>query len=55
MISASYAPKYDESEINAYVAGPITDNFRARLAIRDRQEDGYLENPLLNTMAQKPG
>jgi iron complex outermembrane recepter protein len=49
MISASHAPEYDETEINAYVSGPITDNFRARLAVRDRQEDGYLENPLMNT------
>ncbi len=49
MVSASHAPEYGETEINAYVSGPISDDFRARLAIRDRQEDGYLENPLLDT------
>lgn len=48
MVSASHAPEYGETEINAYVSGSITDTFRARLAIRDRQEDGYLENPLLD-------
>lgn len=46
--SISYAPEYDETEINAYVSGPITDSLRARLAVRDRQEDGFLENTVRN-------
>jgi iron complex outermembrane recepter protein len=48
MVSASYAPDFDESEINAVVSGPLTDNLGARLAIRDRQEDGYMDNKFRN-------
>ncbi|MEH6592621.1 MAG: TonB-dependent receptor [Halioglobus sp.] len=33
-----------EQEINAVISGPLTDNFRGRIAIRDYQHDGYLEN-----------
>jgi iron complex outermembrane recepter protein len=46
MISASYADKYNEQEVNGYVSGPLTDTLKARLALRDRQEDGYIENVL---------
>lgn len=44
MISASYADKYNEREVNGYVSGPLTDTLKARLALRDRQEDGYIRN-----------
>ena len=47
-VSASYAPQFNEQEINAYVSGALTDTVRARVAIRDRQEDGYIDNPNLN-------
>jgi len=33
-----------EQEINAVISGPITDTLRGRVAIRDYQHDGYLEN-----------
>ncbi|GAB3113343.1 TonB-dependent receptor [Aestuariicella hydrocarbonica] len=49
--SISYAPEYGETEVNAYVSGPITESLRARLAVRDRQEDGYLENITRNSEA----
>jgi len=49
MVSASHAPEYDETEVNAYVSGSLTDNLRARLAVRDRQEDGFLENKFRDT------
>ncbi len=47
--SISYAPEFEETELNAYISGPITESLRARLAIRDRQEDGYLENTTRNS------
>jgi len=47
-VSASYAPQFNEQEINAYVSGALSDTVRGRLAIRDRQEGGYIENPTLN-------
>jgi len=47
-VSASYAPEFDEQEINAYLSGALSDTLRARVAIRDRQEGGYIENPTLN-------
>ncbi len=46
MISASYADKYNEQELNGYVSGPLTDTLKARLALRDRQEEGYIKNAL---------
>lgn len=33
-----------EQEINAMISGPITDTLRGRIAVRDYQHDGYLEN-----------
>jgi iron complex outermembrane recepter protein len=48
MISASHAPKHDDTEINFYASGPLTEDFKARLAVRDRQEDGYLKNRIIN-------
>lgn len=43
-ISAAYEPEYNEQEYNGVISGPITDNFRARLAARYLEEDGYMEN-----------
>lgn len=42
--SISHAPQYDETEFNGVLSGPLTDNLSARLALRDRQEGGYLDN-----------
>jgi len=47
-VSASYAPQFNEQEINAYVSGALSDTLRGRLAVRDRQEDGFVENLHLN-------
>lgn len=44
MVSLSYVPEFDETEVNAYVSGPLTENLRGRLAVRDRKEDGYMDN-----------
>lgn len=49
MVSANHAPEYNETEINAYASGALTESLNARLALRGRQEDGYLENPTLDT------
>ncbi len=46
LISASHAPEFDETEINAMISGPLTEGLRARLAVRDRQEDGFLDNKI---------
>ncbi|BFM18201.1 TonB-dependent receptor [Maricurvus nonylphenolicus] len=51
MVSASHAPMNDETELNAYVSGPLTENLKARLAVRDKQEDGYLRNRTIDKHA----
>lgn len=44
-ISASYNFEFDETELQAWVAGPITDSLRGRLVVMDRQmEEGWIEN-----------
>jgi len=48
MVSASHAPEFDETEVNAFVSGPLTESVSARLALRDRQQDGYMENKTTN-------
>jgi len=47
-VSLSHEPEYDQTEFNVAVSGAITDSLRARLALRDRQEGGYLENDNIN-------
>ncbi|MGH1372713.1 MAG: TonB-dependent receptor [Cellvibrionaceae bacterium] len=47
-VSLSHAPEFDETEVNGFISGALTDSINARLAIRDRQEDGYVDNKLLN-------
>jgi len=49
MVSASHAPEFDQTEVNAYVSGPLTETLSARLAVRDLQDDGYVTNKLKNT------
>lgn len=48
MVSLSHAPETDETEINAVISGPLTDDLGARLAVRDRQEDGFMDNKTRN-------
>ncbi len=42
-VSGSYG-SYDFHEVEAAISGPITDNIRARLAVVDVAEDGYLKS-----------
>ncbi|MBL4941669.1 MAG: TonB-dependent receptor [Colwellia sp.] len=44
----SYQPEFGATEINGMVSGGLTDTFSARLAVRDYQEDGYIENTFRN-------
>lgn len=48
-ISFAYEPEYGGQELNAVVSGPLTDSLRARVAIREFQEDGYFRNTFKNT------
>lgn len=48
-ISAEFEPEFNRQEYNALVSGPITDSLRARIAVRNYTEDGYLENTHKNT------
>lgn len=48
MVSLGHVPEFDETEVNAYISGPLTDSVRARLALRERQEGGFVDNKLRN-------
>ena len=48
-VSALYEPDFNEQEYTGYLSGPITDNFRARVAARYRETDGHLKNLTLDT------
>lgn len=43
-IDASYQPEFGATEINGMVSGGLTDTLSARIAVRDYQEDGYINN-----------
>jgi iron complex outermembrane receptor protein len=43
-IGVSYEFEDEETIIEGMLSGPITDNFRFRLAARSRELDGYMEN-----------
>lgn len=43
-VSALYESEYGEQVYDVVLSGPITDDFGARLAYRNRQLDGYIEN-----------
>ena len=47
-VSALYEFEHDQSEINAVISGPLSDNFSARLALRGNYESGYMNNSFLN-------
>lgn len=42
-VSLRYEPEYDDSEAVAVVSGPVSDNLRARLAVRSAEYGGYFE------------
>ena len=39
MISAKYTDEFDETELEGYISGPITDTLRGRLVVLDREMD----------------
>ncbi len=47
-ISATYEPDINQREVTAVISGPLSENVSARLAYRSYQEDGYIENTVLN-------
>ena len=47
-ITTLYEFKNDLSEINAVFSGPLSNNLRARLALRGNYESGYINNSNLN-------
>lgn len=47
-VTALYEPDHGERDIKLVVSGPLTDNLSGRLAILDRQIDGYYTNTTLN-------
>ena len=48
-ISGLYEFESNQTEINAVFSGAITDDFRARLALRTYTEDGYMNNTTRRT------
>jgi iron complex outermembrane receptor protein len=44
MVSGLYEPNHGESAIDLVLSGPLTDRLGARLAVRKRDMDGYIEN-----------
>ncbi len=43
-LTASHEMEHKQNELNAMVSGPLSDTFRARLAVRTYEEDGYFYN-----------
>lgn len=43
-LTASREFENEQDEINAVISGPLSDSFRARIALRTYQEDGYFYN-----------
>ena len=47
-IRALYEFESEQEELTAVLSGPLSDTFRARLALRSYEEAGYVENTFLN-------
>lgn len=47
-ISGTYEPDINQREVTAVISGPLSENVSARLAYRSYQEDGYIENTILD-------
>lgn len=43
-LSISHEFEFNQKEINGVLSGPITDDVRARLAVRTSEDDGYMRN-----------
>jgi len=48
-VSASLGNEFGAQELNGVISGPISENFRARLAIREYEDDGYFYNSFNRT------
>ena len=48
-ISGLYEFESNQTEVNAVLSGALSDDFRARLALRTYTEDGYMNNTFRNT------
>jgi iron complex outermembrane receptor protein len=46
--TALYEPDADEQDLRLVLSGPLTDNLRGRIAIMDRQQEGYFKNTTFN-------
>lgn len=47
-VTVSYEMENEQDEITGYISGPITENLRARLAVRGYEEKGYYKNTFKN-------
>ncbi len=47
-VSALYEPDHNEQEYTGVISGPLFSNLAARVAVRYRTMDGYIENTILN-------
>ncbi len=47
-VSVLYEPAHEERVVDLVLSGPLTDNLGARIAMRKRAMDGYMENLTLN-------
>ncbi len=45
-ISLKHEPRYNTTETNAFISGPLSDSLAARLAVRHQEDDGFYENTL---------
>lgn len=47
-LTASQEFETDQTEVNGFISGPITETLRGRLAVRQYEEDGYITNTYKN-------
>ncbi|MDJ0879989.1 MAG: TonB-dependent receptor [Halieaceae bacterium] len=48
-VLGQYNPEFDETELQGFISGPITDSLRGRLVLLDRQMDeGWVDNKAYN-------
>ena len=43
-VSLTYEPRYNDRVVDAILSSPVTDTFGVRLAVREREYDGYVDN-----------
>ena len=48
-VSAMYEPDHGEQDLQLVLSGPLSDTFKARLAVLNREMDGYMTNIHLGT------